>query len=407
MADAIVDAVPSPWEATTLAEICERGGGNIQTGPFGSQLHASDYVPVGIPSVMPQDIGDNVIREDSIARISPSDAQRLSRYLLAEDDIVYSRRGDVERRALVRSEQNGWLCGTGCLRIRPGGGIYSPFLSYYLGHPEVRQWIVRHAVGATMPNLNTKILGAVPVVVPPAAEQRAIAELLGALDGKIRINERIASAADELRSASYEAALLEAPGEFSYQPLSGVAEFVNGRAFTKGATGTGRMVVRIAEINSGPGSSTVYNDIEVPGHHLAHPGDVLFAWSGSLTVARWYRREAIINQHIFKVIPRGNNPLWLAFELINLKLAEFRAIAADKATTMGHIQRRHLDEPVPTPSVAMLQKLDGQQRPLWARALEAERESLTLTALRDTLLPQLMSGKLRVRDAERIVEDTV
>lgn len=84
-----------------------------------------------------------------------------------------------------------------------------------------------------------------------------------------------------------------------------------------------------------------------------------------------------------------------------MKLDEFRAIAADKATTMGHIQRRHLDEPVLTPSAAMTQKLDAQIGPLWNRALSAEQESLKLADLRDTLLPQLMSGKLRVRDARR------
>ncbi len=99
--------------------------------------------------------------------------------------------------------------------------------------------------------------------------------------------------------------------------------------------------------------------------------------------------------------------MWLVAELLRMKLDEFRAIAADKATTMGHIQRRHLDEPVLTPSAAMTQKLDAQIGPLWNRALSAEQESLKLADLRDTLLPQLMSGKLRVRDAEKIVEDAV
>src|SRR5262249_23606567 len=162
---------------TTLGELCRSGGGDIQTGPFGSQLHASDYVSSGIPSVMPQNIGDNVIIEDGIARITPADAMRLSRYLLREGDIVYSRRGDVERRALVRPSQEGWLCGTGCLRVRPGTAADSRFLSYYLGHADVREWIVRHAIGATMLNLNTAILSIVPVTLPPRSVQMAIGGL--------------------------------------------------------------------------------------------------------------------------------------------------------------------------------------------------------------------------------------
>ena len=165
------------------------------------------------------------------------------------------------------------------------------------------------------------------------------------------------------------------------------------------------MVIRIAEINSGPGASTVYNDIDLPDVHLARPGDVLFAWSGSLAVARWYRPEAIVNQHIFKVIPNAGVPVWLAYELVQEKLADFKGIAAGKATTMGHIQRHHLDEPVPAPKKEYIATLDSELRPLWDRALAAEQESLTLAEFRDTLLPRLMSGEIRVRDAERIVED--
>jgi Restriction endonuclease S subunits len=175
-------AVPHDWVRTTLGAVCAAGGGAIQTGPFGSQLHASDYVDSGIPSVMPQNIGDNVVSEDGIARITPADAGRLSKYLLSEGDIVYSRRGDVKRRALVRKYEAGWLCGTGCLRVRVGSAANSLFLSYYLGEHEIQDWIAQHAVGATMPNLNTAILGSVPVVLPPGDEVRRVSERLAGLD---------------------------------------------------------------------------------------------------------------------------------------------------------------------------------------------------------------------------------
>ncbi|MFQ6850180.1 restriction endonuclease subunit S [Streptomyces sp. 35M1] len=170
------------WRRTSLGKLCAEGAGSIQTGPFGSQLHASDYVQSGIPSVMPQNIGDNVISEDGIARISGTDADRLSKYLLAEGDIVYSRRGDVRRRALVRKHEAGWLCGTGCLRVRVGTSTHPLFMSYYLGEPEIQDWVAQHAVGATMPNLNTSILGELPVVLPPADVVGGVHERLAALD---------------------------------------------------------------------------------------------------------------------------------------------------------------------------------------------------------------------------------
>ena len=197
--------LPEYWEYTALGAACERGGGDIQTGPFGSQLHASDYVSVGIPSIMPQNIGDNRINVDGIARISPDDASRLSRYLVREGDIVYSRRGDVERRALVRGGEDGWLCGTGCLRVRFGeSGVDSRYASYFLGHPSVREWVVRHAHGATMPNLNTSILSACPFVIPPKEAQRAIAHILGTLDDKIELNRHMNETLEAMARALFK-----------------------------------------------------------------------------------------------------------------------------------------------------------------------------------------------------------
>lgn len=388
----------------TLGDICAEAGGGVQTGPFGSQLHAADYVADGTPSVMPQNIGDNRIDAQGISRVARTDMERLERYRLKTGDIVYSRRGDVERRALVRRENDGWLCGTGCLRVRiEDQSVHdSRFVSYALGTDESRSWIVRHAVGATMLNLNTSILSSVPLTVPKLVTQRSIADLLEAFDDKIAAKRRIIRNADELARANYQSTLGE---RRTY--LSSLARFVNGRAFTKDATGTGRVVVRIAELNSGIGGSTVYNDINVAEEHLARPGDLLFAWSGSLTVARWYRPEAIVNQHIFKVIPSDGVPMWLVNQAVRSKLEEYKAIAADKATTMGHIQRRHLDEPVAVPSAEETERIDGLMTSLWDVALAAEVASLKAAQTRDELLPLLMSGKIRVRDAERQAEDVL
>jgi type I restriction enzyme S subunit len=378
----------------TLLDVCAEAGGSIQTGPFGSQLHASDYVIDGTPSVMPQNIGDNRIVEDGIARVSAEDMERLEKYWLRTNDIVYSRRGDVERRALVRAENNGWLCGTGCLRVRIADQDVhdSAFISYSLGLPASRAWITRHAVGATMLNLNTEILGRVPLSVPDIETQRAVSSVLSVFDDKIALNRVVVASCARLADAHWRLAV----GDKA--PLSRLARFVNGRAFTKGASGTGRVVVRIAELNSGLGASTVRSDIEVAADHVARPGDLLFAWSGSLTVARWYRPEAIINQHIFKVIPNHGVPMWVVDQAVRAKLEDYRAIAADKATTMGHIQRAHLDQPVRVPPQAEIDRLDGVLQSLWDRSLAAEVETLQLEKTRDELLPLLMSGKVRVRD---------
>lgn len=186
----LLGMLPKDWTYRSLGQVCKDGGGGVQTGPFGSQLHASSYVPIGIPSIMPQNIGDNRISSVGIARVSIEDAERLSKYKVRPGDIVYSRRGDVERRALVRNQEDGWLCGTGCLRVRIEEAADPAFVSFYLGTAQAREWIVRHARGATMRNLNTSILSACPIVMPPLSEQRAIAEILEAFDDKIELNKQ-------------------------------------------------------------------------------------------------------------------------------------------------------------------------------------------------------------------------
>lgn len=283
----------------------------------------------------------------------------------------------------------------------------SDFDPEYLGYamaakrPELLELVdeAGHGTG----RLNTDQLYAVEVPVPDLKEQRAIAKVFSALDDKIAANSLSIAKVDELAKTMWT---LACKGGFEV-PLSSLARFVNGKAFTKGASGTGRIVIRIAELNSGIGGSTVYNDIDVPEDHLARPGDLLFAWSGSLTVARWFREEAIVNQHIFKVIPVGDFPAWLVHQALCDKLEEFQAIAADKATTMGHIQRRHLDGPAVVPTRKQINRFDSLMCALWERALAAEQENLRLTSTRDQLLPLVISGKVRVQEAASVVEGVV
>lgn len=386
---------------TTLGEIAVEGG--IQTGPFGSQLHASDYTPAGVGVVMPQDLRGNVVSLKEMAFISRETASGLERHTLNAGDIVYSRRGDITRRALIRDDGPDLICGTGCLRVRINSEIADPaFVSYFLGLSTTHEWLHQHAVGATMPNLNTSILSAVPISLPDFAAQCAIGEVLGALDDKIAANCHVVATSDDLRSQMWRRACVSDRNEV---PLSSLARFVNGRAFTKEASGTGRVVIRIAELNSGIGASTVRNDIEVADDHVARPGDLLLAWSGSLTSARWFREEAIVNQHIFKVVPDERSDMWAVASAVDSKMADFRETAKDKATTMGHIRRSDLDQPVGWPTMSPEVKAAGQN--LWSRALSAEMENEVLTRTRDELLPLLMDGRITVKDAERAVEDVL
>jgi type I restriction enzyme, S subunit len=179
------------WTVRTLGEISDDVGGVIQTGPFGSQLHESDYVEDGIPMVMPKNILDGKIDTRDIAFIKEEDVERLQRHKMSVGDIVYGRRGDIGRRGLISARENGWLCGTGCLRVSLGDCVLNPtYLYYYLGQPSVVSWIANQAVGATMPNLNTGILRSVVIHYPRLPVQHRIASVLSAYDDLIENNTR-------------------------------------------------------------------------------------------------------------------------------------------------------------------------------------------------------------------------
>ena len=191
------------WTKTTLGAICDEVGGIIKTWPFGAQLHESDYTDEGVPVVMPKDIIEGKVRDSTIARIGQEDADRLSQHKLTTGDIVYGRRGDIGRQALITLRENGWLCGTGCLRISLGEKIVDPaFLHYYLRDEKVIRDISNQAVGATMPNLNTKILRGIEVRHPDLPTQRKIADILSAYDDLIENNLRRIKILEEMGNPS-------------------------------------------------------------------------------------------------------------------------------------------------------------------------------------------------------------
>lgn len=156
------------------------------------------------------------------------------------------------------------------------------------------------------------------------------------------------------------------------------------------------MVIRIAELNSGSGNSTIYNEVEANQDNIALPGDLLFSWSGSLDIYRWHNDEALVNQHIFKVAC-DEYPQWFVHQHLREAMSFFQGVAADKATTMGHIKREHLLQPdVALPPQNVMAAASRFIQPLYDRIHKCERQSIGLAKLRDSLLPQLLSGELQV-----------
>lgn len=165
---------------------------DVQTGPFGTQLHQKDYVEIGTPIITVEHLGDNRILHSNMPNVSDEDKERLSKYQIFEGDIVFSRVGSVDRRAYVRKREDGWLFSGRCLRVRVKDDNVSPlFLSYYFGLESFKEYIRRIAVGATMPSINTQILSDIEVHLPTKKYQDYIADILSTIDEKIEINREI------------------------------------------------------------------------------------------------------------------------------------------------------------------------------------------------------------------------
>ena len=362
--------------------------------------------------MMPQNIGDNTIREEGIARITPADAARLSRYLLRVGDIVYSRRGDVTRRALIQSFQDGWLCGTGCLRVRLGTAANSRFISYYLGHSAVREWIERHAIGATMPNLNTKILSTLPVTIPSRNMQDAIAETLGALDDKIAVNDSISTTCRTLGEIKLREAL-DLPGVQEIKLSDLVTTLIRGVApkYSEDAdalTVINQKCVRNGRVNLEPARKTLRDKVRAPKFLCRN--DLLVNSTGVGTlgrVARWtHDIEATVDSHvtIVRFDPERVDPVCAGFAMFNAQ-SDIEALG-EGSTGQTELSKIQLGAyRVAIPSDEAMRRLRPVLERLEARGDAALVESITLAKVRDTLLPKLMSGEIRIRDAEKLVED--
>lgn len=163
----------------------------IQTGPFGSQLHKEDYVLNGTPIVTVEHLGNRLFTEQNLPRVSDDDKQRLSKYILSEGDIVFSRVGSVDRCSYVDESHDGWMFSGRCLRVRPDKTVLPLYLYYYFCLEETKQFVRNIAVGATMPSINTKLMSEVPVSIPEIESQQRIADILSSIDNKIELNETI------------------------------------------------------------------------------------------------------------------------------------------------------------------------------------------------------------------------
>ena len=182
----------SDWLRITLGDLAKSNGCTIQTGPFGSQLHKHEYQAEGIGVVNPTHMANRRVSHASVPCVSAEVAARLSKHQVRPGDLLFARRGEIGRHAIITESERGWMCGTGCFLVRVDSPESdSTYLSFYLSTDESVEWLNRHAAGVVMPNLSNTVLQRVPVALPPLPEQKKIAHILSTVQRAIEAQERI------------------------------------------------------------------------------------------------------------------------------------------------------------------------------------------------------------------------
>ncbi|TDE18061.1 restriction endonuclease subunit S [Dyadobacter psychrotolerans] len=388
----------SEWKEYKLGEVSK-----IQTGPFGSQLHASDYVVTGIPSIMPTNIGQRLdIRTDQIVYVDPKDIERLKKYKVLENDIVYSRRGDVEKCAFITEQQEGWLCGTGCLRIRFSSPEVLPkFVAYYLSTPDIKSWVLNSAVGTTMPNLNSGILTKLPLRVPEKKVQVQISNTLSSLDDKIdllhRQNKTLESMAETLFRQWFveEAEEKVKLGDYVKTSSGGTPSRSNLDYYANGTVKWVKSKELKGNFIFDTEEKITDEAVKNSSAKLFPSNTVLIAMYGA-TVGEYalLAEPSTCNQAICGLIPNENMPYTFLFTLIKLNKENLIALAGGSA--QQNISQELIKEFEIPYSKSKIDKFHNTTDPFFQKIKSNTDQTEKLKLLREALLPKLMSGEIQL-----------
>jgi type I restriction enzyme S subunit len=438
------------WSEVTVDDIQAPSPNALATGPFGSSISSRFFQERGVPVVRGSNLSTDVgtrLSHEKLVFLSHEKAQEFGRSTVRNGDLIFTCWGTIDQVGLIdeRARYPEYVISNKQMKLTPDPRkADSLFLYYLFSGPEMSSRIRNWGIGSSVPGFNLGQLRSLKFRLPPLAEQRAISHVLGTFDDKIELSrqmnhtlEAIARAIFKSWFVDFDPVWAKANGEQPYgmdaetaalfpeafvdsemgsipegwqvKPLDRIAHFQNGIAWQRYRAESGEdslPVIKIREMRQAgfdEKSDSVRSEIKQACK--VYDGDVLFSWSASLMIDVWCSGDGALNQHIFKVTSK-RYPKWFYYYWTRHHLDEFQRIAAGKVTTMGHIQRHHLSEAlVVIPPTQLLRRMTKIIAPLLDAAINNRLESRTLAELRDTLLPRLISGELRVPEAEAAAEE--
>lgn len=383
---------------------------DIQTGPFGSQLHKEDYVDIGTPIVTVEHLGNRVFTEQNLPKVSDEDKARLSKYVLKEGDIVFSRVGSVDRCSYVDAAHDGWMFSGRCLRVRPNTEVDPLYLYYFFCLEDTKQFVRNIAVGATMPSINTKLLGEVEVAYPSQTEQQKIVALLSALDDKIEINQKINENLQQQAAAIFRSWFVDcvpfggtAPDEWENVTLEGITALVSRGITPKYADDTDQIVINQKCIRNHmiDLSFARSHRPKVINDKWLRFGDLLINSTGDGTLGRaaqvWFQPHNLtVDSHVTIVRPAAEN---MTFYIGLWGTQHEREIESLHTGSTGQTELprdRVKALELLLPDKETLNRFNALIAPMAATIVSNQEENNRLVSIRDALLPRLMSGEIDV-----------
>ena len=435
------------WPTVRIEDIAKK----IAMGPFGSNIKVETFVETGVPVISGAHLRSVRLEDGDFNFVTDEHAERMKNSNVFRGDVIFTHAGNIGQVAYIppNSQYERYVISQRQFYLRCDLSKTDPaFISYFFHSNEGQHKLLANASQTGVPSIAqpSSYLKTIDLLLPSLSEQRAIAHILGTLDDKIELNRRMNETLEAMARALFkswfvdfdpvrakqeghwrrgeslpglpahlydlfpdrlvESKLGEMPEGWEMRSLDSVANYLNGLALQKfppESEDEFLPVIKIAQLRAGNTTGADKASARIKPEYVVVDGDVLFSWSGSLEVEVWNGGRGALNQHLFKVTS-DKVPKWFYFFATRHHLQNFRAIAADKATTMGHIQRKHLtDARIAVASPEGMAKFDVAIAPLFDQLVSNAQQSRSLAQLRDTLLPKLISGELRVPDAERMV----
>ena len=407
-----VGVIPEDWEVKSVHEF-----GVITTGPFGTLLNASEYSEHdGVPLISVGEIREGFVRiTDHTPRVSDAVTQRLPQFILRRGDIVFGRKGGVERSALVRQPQEGWFLGSDGISVRPSQDCHDEYLALQFQSARVQSWLLQNAIGTTMPSLNQEILRNVAIPLPPTlAEQEAIAEALNDADAFVESLEQLLTKKRQIKKGAMQQLLTGRTrlpgfsGDWKIKRLGQLGGFLKGRGVTRDESATGDLAcVRYGELYTRHDNhietyySWISQEVATTATRL-ELGDVLFAGSGETKdeigkcAAFVDNMEAYAGGDIVILRNKKADPMFLGYYLntgpINRQKAskgQGDAIVHIGAEALADIQCTLPDLSEQTAIATILSDMDAEITALEAKLSKARQ-------LKQGMMQELLTGRIRL-----------